>query len=430
MQSRLSRTSVLAVIAMLFTCNLWAQYSETGKYMFHRPYGSAPTSLVTDGAGNFYGVAGGGSTACTDGCGLVFKISPFGDLWKETVLHSFTGGSDGYNPLKIVLDSAGDIYGVTQQGGANGGGVVFKMTPRSDGGYRFLTLHAFPDGSSDGLLPTTIVLDSKGNVYGGTASDQAGDCHTYGCGVIFRLSPTATGTWGESILHHFTGVPDGMSPYGNMILDGADNLYGTTSSGGVACDGNNLGCGSVYQLTYSSGSWSESILYTFDFTNGESPASLVEDASGNLYGVTVFGGLNNGSCYSGCGTVFELSPSTSGWTGSSIYQLPSNGADGLQPNAVITNGGNLYIAMTDFEQGEYGGVIELSPSASGWTETPLFGFANLTQGSDVTSLLMDASGNIFGTTLTGGDTSSLTSGDGVFFEISPSPSSSHERVSH
>jgi hypothetical protein len=293
------------------------------------------------------------------------------------------------------------------------------MTPRANGGYRFVVLHSFPENSSDGQYPSSLVLDAKGNVYGATITDSSGDCNSYGCGLIFRLSPTTSGTWSESILYHFNGAPDGMAPYGNMVFDGPGNLYGTTYNGGTVCNGNNQGCGTVYQLTYSSGSWHESILYTFSGTNGESPTSLIQDASGNLFGVTIFGGIKNNSCNYGCGTVFELSKSSGGWTGSSIYQMSDIAPDGSEPNAVITNNGNLYAALAFSGQGPEGVIIELSPSSGGWAETPLFVFNDPTGGGDPTSILMDASGNIFGTTLTGGDVGSHGSGDGVFFELSP-----------
>jgi uncharacterized repeat protein (TIGR03803 family) len=411
-----------AVIAMLLvTSNLWAQYTETGVYEFHRPYGAGAYSLVADSAGNYYGVTtGGGNSSCPPlGCGVIFKISYSGGEWKETVLHEFTGGTDGNGPLSITRDSAGNIYGISEFGGVNGSGVVFKMTPRPSGGYRFVVLHSFPENSSDGLYPSSLLLDAKGNVYGATTSDSAGDCGTYGCGLIFRLSPTTSGTWSESILYHFSGTPDGMGPYGNMVFDGTGTIYGTTSSGGTVGDGNNYGCGTVYQLNYSSGSWHESIVYAFNFTNGESPQSLIQDAGGNLYGVTVFGGIKNNYCNYGCGTVFELSPSSGGWTASS-YQLSNSTSDGQEPNAVITNGGNLYAAVAFSGQGPEGVIIELSPGSGGWSETPLFVFNDPTGGGDPTSILMDASGNIFGTTLTGGDAGPHGSGDGVFFELSPS----------
>ncbi|HEY6769216.1 MAG TPA: choice-of-anchor tandem repeat GloVer-containing protein [Candidatus Sulfotelmatobacter sp.] len=419
----ISRHIFLSAVAtiLLITSNLWAQYTETGVYQFHRPYGSAAYSLVADSAGNFYGVTtGGGNSACAPlGCGVVFKISNSGGVWKETVLHQFTGGSDGDTPTRITLDSAGNIYGIADFGGVNGSGVVFKMTPRPTGGYRFVVLHSFPDNSSDGQFPSSIVLDAKGNVYGATTSDPAGDCGTYGCGVIFRLSPTTSGTWSESILYHFNGTPDGMAPSGNMFFNGPGTLYGTTNNGGNVCNGNNSGCGTIYRLTYNSGSWTESTLYAFSGTDGEVPNSLIQDASGNLFTTTLFGGIKNTSCTLGCGTVFELSPSSGGWTGSSIYQMSDSASDGSQPNAVITNNGNLYAALAFSGQGPEGVIIELSPSSGGWTEAPLFVFNDPTGGADPTSILIDASGNIFGTTLTGGDAGPHGSGDGVFFELSP-----------
>jgi hypothetical protein len=207
-----------------------------------------------------------------------------------------------------------------------------------------------------------------------------------------------------------------------MILDSSGHLFGTTLSGGAHC-GSGLGCGTVYELSPTvSGSWTESVLHRFQFTDGAGPGSLIQDARGNLFGVTGDGGIQNGNCYSGCGTIFRLSPTPTGWSFSSVYQFTGSLSDGAYPNSVLANGGNLFAAASFPVQGAYGVIVELSPKSSGWTESPLFVFSDASGGSDPTSLLMDASGNIFGSALYGGDVNGQLAGDGAVFELSPAAS--------
>jgi uncharacterized repeat protein (TIGR03803 family) len=282
---------------------------------------------------------------------------------------------------------------------------------------KFSILHAFPDGARDGQNPTSLVLDGQGNLYGETIHGGGTECGG-GCGTVFKLSPTDGSSWRESILHRFGGLPDGANPFGQMVFDSSGNVFGTTLSGGMACDGFNDGCGTVYEVSPSSGGWEESIVHAFDSSDGQFPDSLIEDGSGNLFGTTQEGGPRN-VCGDGCGTVFELSPSSGGWTFSSVYQLSGGSSDGSDPVALITNGGNLYVAVTYSPLSTGGVIIEVSPGSSGWSEFPLFVFSDAAYGANPTSLLMDASGNIFGTTLSGGQMSKTNAGYGVVFELSP-----------
>jgi len=405
----------------LLSTSLYAQYGVSETFVFQKSLGSQPNSLVEDSAGNFYGVApyGGDSFCETLGCGTVFEVTNSGGSLNATVIHEFTGGADGFVPVQIALDASGNIYGVAY-GGQQSNGKVFKMVPQAGGGWSYAVLFSFPDKVANGAHPVALVLDGKGNIYGETSWGGGYAC-AGGCGVVFELSPSGS-SWKQTVLYRFTGRPDGALAYGRMILDSSGHLFGTTLSGGAHCS-NGLGCGIVYELSpTASGSWTESVLHRFNFTDGAGPGSLIQDASGKLFGVTGTGGIQNGNCFSGCGTIFRLSHTSTGWSSSSIYQFTGSMADGAYPNSVIANGGNLFVAASFPVSGAYGVISELSPKNGGWSESPLFVFSNGLGGSDPTSLLMDASGNIFGSALYGGDVNGQLAGDGAVFELSPAAS--------
>jgi uncharacterized repeat protein (TIGR03803 family) len=186
------------------------------------PYGD----LLLDAEGNLYGTTYRGGTS---GLGTVFEITPSGS---ETVLYSFTGGTDGSLPAAgLFRDVSGNLYGTTT-GGGNGYGTVFKVTP--DGTETIV--HSFTD--SDGYYPIApLVQDAKGNFYGTT---EFGGRH--GQGTVFKL----TGKGIETVVHSFTGKKDGGSPVAGLIFDTEGNLYGTTSGGGnTKCVG---GCGVVFKI--------------------------------------------------------------------------------------------------------------------------------------------------------------------------------------
>jgi len=232
--------------------------------------------LVRDAAANLYGTTVGGGT---HNAGTVFKVDPTG---KETVLYSFTGGADGRNPYAgFVLDAAGNLYGTTKYGGASGAGTVFKVDIKG----KETVLHNF-SGGADGEYPSAgLVRDAAGNLYGTTAGGGAS-----GDGTVYKVGTTGK----EAVLYSFRGGVDGEYPYAGLIQDAAGNLYGTTSYGGAS------GAGTIYKVDTTG---KETVLYGFGGgANGASPqAGLVQDAVGNLYGTTKYGGA------SGAGTVFELS---------------------------------------------------------------------------------------------------------------------------
>ena len=241
--------------------------SEVGVYSFNGS-GGAPSlpyaGLITDSAGHFYGTTQFGGSYNQ---GTVFEVTPnAGGQWTESVLHNFTGGQDGGQPSGgLTFDAAGNLYGTTDFGGSEicklGCGTIFKLTPRS--GYWAETVIYTFTGGSDGREPYAgLVSDAQGNFYGTTLlGGNLGNVCSSGCGTVFKLSQS-NGAWQESVLYAFAGGNDGTSPYAGLTFDGAGNLYGTTNGGGP------YGSGTVFKLTPSQGgSWTESVLY--DFTGGQ-----------------------------------------------------------------------------------------------------------------------------------------------------------------
>jgi uncharacterized repeat protein (TIGR03803 family) len=197
--------------------------------------------VVFDAAGNLYGTTTyGGNYVCTLGCGTVFKLTPTPKgLWKETLLHQFSG-KDGSVPVAgLVADPHGNLYGSASQGGGSeclpGCGVIFKLHPVG-GGWKMTVIHLFK--GTDGDNPSgAMAFDSAGNLYG-----TAGSGSSSNGGVVFKLTPGALGKWNYTILHTFSNGQDGILPNG-LIVDKAGNLYGTTLGGGT------FGQGTVFEVT-------------------------------------------------------------------------------------------------------------------------------------------------------------------------------------
>jgi uncharacterized repeat protein (TIGR03803 family) len=207
--------------------------------------------------------------------------------WKERVIHTFTGGNDGATGSagRLILDAAGNFYGVATAGGANGSGTAFELIPGAGGTWTFKTLYAFKGSPDAGFPYGALAFDAAGNLYGTTYYDGANDL-----GSVYKLTKT-NGTWSESVLYSFKGGSDGSSPISNVVVDSAGNLYGTTSEGGAGCS-----CGTVFKLTAGrNGKWTETVAARFQGApdgafvyNG-----MVADSAGILYGATVHGGVDN-----------------------------------------------------------------------------------------------------------------------------------------
>jgi len=318
------------------------------------------------------------------------------------VLHAFNGSPDGLVPSAApIQDSQGNFYGTTFEGGALGFGTVYEV----DSTGKETILHNFA-GGKDGSNPWAgLIMDAAGNLYGTTYSGGGAYCfNNEGCGVVFRLSHGTQG-WKGTILYVFKDMPDGAHPgYGPLALDKAGNLYGTTLYGGTGyCS---TGCGIVFKLTHTSGIWQEQVLHTFTAlsqTDGATPyGGLLLDAAGNVYGTTSIGG--NSTC--GCGTVYKLDA-----TGAeTILYSFQGGTDGAEPFGALVQDqlGNLYgttlFGGNNLSNLSYGTVFEVDVNG---TETLLHVFAGYPTdgGYPYARLVRDGAGNLYGTTYIGGNSS-------------------------
>jgi uncharacterized repeat protein (TIGR03803 family) len=248
-------------------------------------------SLIFDQKGNLYSTTFDGGAR---GYGTVFKLAPNADgSWTESVLYSFLGGHDGGNPdASLIFDQTGSLYGTTVDGGAQGNGTAFVLTPNADGSWTESVLYPFTGGKDGGGPRAGLIFDQAGSLYGTTPYGGCDDC-----GVVFELTRQTDGSWAESVLYSFN-LRDGYYPLAGLIFDAAGNLYGTT----VYC-GRGGGWGTVFKLTpNSNGKWTKTVLHRFFGAPGAFPsAGLIFDASGNLYGTTYGDPSLSGS-------VFEITP--------------------------------------------------------------------------------------------------------------------------
>jgi uncharacterized repeat protein (TIGR03803 family) len=370
--------------------------------------GNLPSSpLLKDSAGNLYGTTGFGGA---HNWGTVFRLSPTGTgSFTETILYSFKGGSaDGAYPQgTLVRDSVGNLYGVTQNGGITGTGcgvttpnpgcgVVFRLHPTTTGGWAETVLHRFT-GTDGGTSFAGLVQDSKGNFYGATSVGGSA-----GRGTVFKLSHTSTG-WKEIVLHSFTGGADGAEPMmfqTALTLDGLGNIYGSAYSGGSST----VNAGVIFELIpQTSGAWTEKILHTFQSgADGSEPLTgVILDKSGNVYGTTLKGGTQLGS-----GVVFKLT-AANGYTKTVLHNFNAL-TDPARSNAhgvFFDANGNLF-GTTEYA------LYELTPAPTDWTETLLWDFDG--EVPVYAPAMMDAQGHIWGTTLVGG----LANG-GIAWEFIP-----------
>jgi len=389
-------------------------------HKFHGTDGSNPEAApAIDTAGNLYGTTMGGGDLTCDlpfGCGVIYKLAPAGHL---TVLHVFAGESlafapeDGSLPMGgLIADPEGNMYGTSYSGGdgcrPSGCGTVFKL----NGQDKVVLLHNFAGGPNDGSAPVAGLLrDSAGNLYGSTGSG--------GVQNVFGSAFMLTTDGAETMLHLFTSAPDGSFPQSALTSDPAGNLYGTTAAGGSLnnnCMG--VGCGTVYELTPGSSGWTETVIYSFlGGTDGLAPrGNLLQDSAGNFYGVT--GGGGNTNCGSfGCGTVFELSPGSGGWTESILYRF-TGASDGANPagGLVQDSVGNLYGISTSSGDPTCGCGTVFKLSSSG-VLTTLHTFTG-PDGARPSGLFLSKADVLYGAAAAGGDTTcNSPNGCGVIFKI-------------
>jgi uncharacterized repeat protein (TIGR03803 family) len=360
--------------------------------------------LILDPEGNLYGTTGfGGDLSCltfsTPGCGVVFKLDRTG---KESVLHGFTGGTDGKTPISgVVQDDEGNVYGTTYSGGSYGAGVVFKLDRAGDE----TILYTFTGGADGGCPAYGLLRDDAGNLFG------AGACGgTNGKGVAFTLDRIGK----ETVLYSFTGGPDGAYP-NNLTRDAEGDFVGAAYAGGNLNECFGQGCGVVFKLSRAG---KETVLYTFNGAadGGDPSANVIPDEAGNLYGTAYSGGNLSGCNGYGCGVVFKLDR-----TGKeTVLYAFTGGADGSGPVAdlIRDDEGNLYSTT------EYGGVSTGSPCIYAGNcgvvfkvdrfgkETVLYSFTGGTDGANpFGGLVRDAEGNLYGATC------ATSVGCGVVFKI-------------
>jgi uncharacterized repeat protein (TIGR03803 family) len=452
-------TVLLGFILPLMSATVAVGATEKTLHNFSTfPDGVNPDSaLIQDAAGNSYGYAQGGAY------GVIFKLSrdKIG-AWTETVIHDFTGGSDGATPVgALSIDAKGNIYGATSGGGTYSSGVVFELLP-SGATWKETILHTFSVAYTDGYTPTGVVMDSAGNLYGTTEYGGNSQCYDdddswIGCGIVFELSPQFNGTWVESVLYNFQGGTDGGLPQSPPALDHAGNVFGTTFSGGtISCY--EYYCGVLFEVSkQSNGTWAESVpfdfggdyvsgnaiafdghgnLYEFDYgvvqfvpsSSGPWTANVISDVEADPNGTPVFdsaGNLYGTITFSGNGSIFKLTPTTSGyWTDTTVYTF-AGGSDGADPSTPLVSArGNIYVAAKSGGEicsasayGHCGTIFEASPnSTGGWTGSTLYEFApGPVDGLyPDAGLVVDSLGNFYGTTEFGG-----TSNKGTVFEVSP-----------
>ena len=302
---------------------------------------------------------------------------------KLTTIHTFTGGADGANPRwsGLVAGPHGSFFGETPYGGIKGAGTVFEMTPPPKGAsaWIFDTIYTFK-GGNDGLTPQGLIGDADGNLYG---EELYGGTNPCSCGLVFKLSPPRSGQseWAKTEVYAFKGGNDGAYPRRGLARDASGNLFGNTVQGGVCDDA----CSTVFEVSPPKAgqmAWKKQTLYSFSSVSGGLQAAGVPflDSTGALYGITLSGGSVKGECLEiddiGCGVIYKLAP-------------PTNGA-------------------------------------TAWTETTVWRFTMPDGVIPFTTLNMDANGNLFGLTNGGGRKGGCTNpgpnfgpGCGTLFELSP-----------
>ena len=395
-------------------------------------------SLILDKLGNLYGTTAGGgndpSCPTLGGCGTVFELSPNGDgTWSETILYSFCSNySNGlcldgaYPQAGLVIDGKGDLYGTTTYGGnqqqncgdSQGCGTAFKLSRPSPGGvwtekvlYSFCQMTVVNNHCRDGGFPkSSLATDGAGNLYGTTS---VGGSNIDNAGTVFKLSRGTKG-WTETVIYNFCSLgkgnrvcPDGALPIAGVTFDKLGNLYGTTQAGGWKYAG---GKGLVYKLTPGVNGWTETVVYRLPLSGKEGAepmAPVVFDSLGNLYGNAFAGGEF------GQGVLFKLSPKNGGKVRTYSFNLH----DGATPQSALvvdSRSGGVYGSAFTGGTNTFGAIFKMTAPAQ---ETVLYNFCqqqNCADGSLPNGIILDKSGNIFGTTQVGGP-----SNEGVLFEIIP-----------
>lgn len=308
------------------------------------------SNLIFDAKGNLFGATGPDYSGYF---GAIYELTPgAGGVWTEKILYRFTQDAS-YPGLQLAFDSKGNLYGTAIDGNLNG--IVFQLSPQSDGAWKESVLCTFEDNNVTDSPWGGVVLDGKGNIYGTT---QRGG--NFDRGTVYKVSPEKGGSWKKTTIYNFMEQGDGAYPTAPLTIDANENLFGTTFAGGT--DSYSV----VFELSPSGSTWNETVLYTFD-AYGYGPSGVVFDKKGNLYGITANGG--NGCNYPGCGTVFKLTPQAGGtWRKTTLHNFESaddgSAAEEVYPAGVLLDPATGYIhGTTQYGGGRYGygTVFELKP---------------------------------------------------------------------
>jgi uncharacterized repeat protein (TIGR03803 family) len=379
----------LAAVTMMSAIHARAQATVIYSFGAYPSDGETPftPNLVADSAGNLYGTSEEGGSNCGGVCGTVFELSPLDSgAWTEQVIHSFDGTTGTEGQTSLAVDGYGNLYGIATYGGTYGYGVVFEMTPSSGGAWTYTVLHNFK--YVEGSYPVGgLILDASGKLYGVTQDGGA-----YGYGTVFQLRKSSGGAWIEKVLHSFNKA-DGWNPSKALVMDAVGNLFGTTYNGGANS------AGTVFELEQGTGdTWQEKVIHSFfpsPSTDGSNPDGGVIIFSGTLFGTTYHGGAY------GWGTVFQLVKESTGWRETIIHSFNQDGIDGATPRANLTPvASNLYGTTTVGGASYDGTVFELTPAAGGgWTENVMYSFDDAGGGAAFPSggLFYDNDGNLYGT---------------------------------
>lgn len=274
-------------------------WTETVLYRFTGADGYESLGLVADPSGNLYSASSfGGADFCDPygwfGCGIIYKLSPAGGGWRQTILYSFTRlpVAHAFAPSGApIFDQAGNLYGTTTSGGITAAGVVYKLTPTGSG-WTQQNIFQFNGNTGEyGIRPFGyLTFDQNGNLYGMTS-----DAGPHGGGTVYELSPS-DGGWAPTLLYGFNG---GDSPAGGVVMDAAGSLYGAQGDPGH---------GFIFKLTPGSGGWTYTRVHTFTGTEGQYAGRLLIAPNGKIYGATYTGGSEDCITLTGCGVIFEITP--------------------------------------------------------------------------------------------------------------------------
>ena len=345
---------------------------------------------------------------------IALSISTLGATTTD-VIFSFEEDNGEYADTDLETDSAGNIYGTTVLGGDNGGGTVFQLSPTPTGWVQTV-LYSFTGGADGGEPYKGVTIDRHGNLYGTAVTGGSGGCEG-GCGVVYRLTNSG-GTWSQRVIHAFTGGDDGSGPGARVTVDQNGNIYGMTPTGGA------YGLGTIYKIHRNAGTWDFQVIHTFtggaDGSSGSAGRMLL--LHGRLYGAATTGGTY------GSGVVFELTPTLVGeWDFRTLYSFHGQ-PDGSFPYGALLRAASGKFYGTTYYGGQngIGAVYELTPRSTGeWGETVIYSFQSGSDGnSPISNLVSDSAGNLYGTTSEGG------LGSGVIFKLTPGGGQWTESIVH